>query len=158
MTYYIVIIPGFNEAQLTDNFLKSLARREKVWVFPDLPLLKAQDSLILIAFSAGVLGAIALVWGWQLQGICIKALIALDGWGVPLGGNLPIHRCSHDYFTHWSSALLGTGQDNFYAEPGVEHLQLWGSQKPIPGWRVTQGERCFMTLTNYLADLLNQYD
>jgi len=44
--------------------------------------------------------------------------------GVPLVGNFPIHRLSHDYFTHWSSAVLGSGNDSFYADPPVEHLEM----------------------------------
>lgn len=64
----------------------------------------------------------------------IKALIALDGWGVPLGGNFPIYRLSHDSFTHWSSALLGGGTESFYADPPVEHLELWRSPQTTKGW------------------------
>ncbi|MGB3188280.1 MAG: hypothetical protein WBB43_02490, partial [Limnoraphis sp.] len=64
----------------------------------------------------------------------VKALIALDGWGVPLGGNFPIYRISHDRFTHWSSALLGGGVESFYADPPVEHLDLWSSPQTARGW------------------------
>ncbi|WP_421656938.1 hypothetical protein [Leptothermofonsia sp. ETS-13] len=92
-----------------------------------------------IGFSAGVAGAIGAAWGWQWWGGKVKALIALDGWGVPLVGNFPIHRVSHDYFTHWSSALLGAGEDSFYAEPGVEHLDLWRSPHTASGWHLTAG-------------------
>ena len=62
----------------------------------------------------------------------MKALIAFDGWGVPLVGNFPIYRISHDQFTHWSSELLGKGDKSFYADPPVEHLDLWRSDKDSP--------------------------
>ena len=81
--------------------------------------------LLLIGFSAGVAGAIAAAQLWQAQGHTVVALIAIDGWGVPQLGDFPLHRISHDHFTHWSSALLGTGQDSFYADPPVAHLDLW---------------------------------
>ncbi|MEH2055230.1 MAG: hypothetical protein V7K97_03435 [Nostoc sp.] len=84
-----------------------------------------ESSIIFISFSAGVVGAIGAAHLWQLLGGCVKAFIAIDGWGVPLQGNFPIHRMSHDYFTHWSSCLLGSGQNNFYAQPAVDHLSMW---------------------------------
>ncbi|EAW34737.1 hypothetical protein [Lyngbya sp. PCC 8106] len=90
--------------------------------------------IIFICFSAGVVGAIAAAWMWQQAGGQVKALIALDGWGVPLGGNFPIYRISHDRFTHWSSALLGGGVESFYADPPVEHLDLWSSPQTARGW------------------------
>jgi hypothetical protein len=90
-----------------------------------------------IGFSAGVVGAIAAAHGWQALGGRVSSLIALDGWGVPLVGNFPIYRLSHDYFTHWSSALLGAGQDSFYAEPGVEHLDLWRSPQTVRGYSIS---------------------
>lgn len=92
---------------------------------------------VFISFSAGVVGAIGAAWGWQLLGGKVKAFIALDGWGVPLGkSNFPIHRLSHDHFTHWSSAVLGSGEDNFYAEPPVAHLEMWRSPQTVEGWWV----------------------
>ena len=90
--------------------------------------------IIFICFSAGVVGAIAAAWMWQQAGGEVKALIALDGWGVPLAGNFPIYRISHDRFTHWSSALLGAGIESFYADPPVEHLNLWSSPQTAKGW------------------------
>lgn len=145
---YVLICPGFHDRQLTENFIEGLklshSWSEKLLIFPVetypaysgfhiLEFLQAsiespiETPLIFISFSAGVVGAIAAAWGWQMSGGNIKAFIAIDGWGVPLAGNFPIHRISHDYFTHWSSALLGSGADSFYAEPPVEHLELWRS-------------------------------
>ncbi len=90
--------------------------------------------VVFIGFSAGVVGAIGAAWVWQILGGKVKALIAVDGWGMPLLGDFPCHRISHDFFTHWSSSLLGSGQDRFYADPSVEHLTLWRSPQTVTGW------------------------
>ncbi|HEY9641761.1 MAG TPA: hypothetical protein V6C57_14835, partial [Coleofasciculaceae cyanobacterium] len=93
-------------------------------------------SLLFVAFSAGVVGAIGAARLWLRAGGQVKAVIAIDGWGVPLYGDFPIHRISHDAFTHWSSAWLGAGQASFYADPAVEHLQLWRSPQTVEGWQI----------------------
>lgn len=95
--------------------------------------------ILLIGFSAGVVGAIGAAWGWQQLGGRICALIALDGWGVPLYGDFPIYRLSHDYFTHWSSALLGNSSESFYASPPAPHLELWRSPARVQG-RILRSE------------------
>ena len=97
---------------------------------------KQPNALITIGFSAGVVGAIGAAWTWRRLGGNVKAFIAIDGWGVPLKGDFPIHRMSHDYFTHWSSAWLGSGEDSFYADPPVSHLEIWRSPKTTLGWWV----------------------
>ena len=89
-----------------------------------------------IAFSAGVVGAIAAAQYWHHRGIAISHFIAIDGWGVPLAAEFPIYRISHDHFTHWSSALLGAGQVNFYADPAVDHLDLWQTPDQTLGYVV----------------------
>ncbi|HEY9727146.1 MAG TPA: hypothetical protein V6D50_11925 [Chroococcales cyanobacterium] len=185
----IIICPGMHDPQLTQEFLKGLQDgdtghllsqwSESVLIFPiqDYPAYSAihileflQDhigstkpSLVLLSFSAGVAGAIGAAWGWQVLGGTVKAFLAFDGWGVPLYGNFPIHRISHDYFTHWSSALLGGGEDNFYAEPAVEHLDLWRKPNVCKGWWVhpaTDGKRerrTHTTATKFVNQLLQQY-
>jgi hypothetical protein len=122
----------------------------------------AASELIFISFSAGVVGAIAAALAWQLQGGKVKAFIAVDGWGVPLTGNFPIHRISHDYFTHWSSALLGSGLDSFYADPPIEHLELWRNPQTAQGWWVQHSEgtsetRSPTTAAVFLNHLLQRY-
>lgn len=87
----------------------------------------------------------------------MKALIAVDGWGVPLSGNFPIHRLSHDYFTHWSSALLGSGDDSFYSDPAVEHLAIWRSPHTCQGWWVQGGKRTFTTAAQFINELGQRY-
>ena len=95
------------------------------------------DELLFIGFSAGVVGGIGTAIALQEKGVNIKAFIAIDGWGVPLWGNFPLYRFSHDYFTHWSSAILGTGKESFYADPPVEHLAMWRSPETCQGWIVS---------------------
>lgn len=155
----IIICPGIHEIELTQSFVSSLFNPNvergdqqllNILVFPGegiftlsaLHILlflrdrlnnKLESPVIFIGFSAGVVGAIAAATTWQLQGGNVKALIAIDGWGVPLWGNFPIHRLSHDYFTHWSSAILGIGEDNFYADPPVDHLSMWRSPQTVQG-------------------------
>jgi hypothetical protein len=81
------------------------------------------EPLVLIGFSAGVVGMAGAAWAWQQQ------------------GSFPIYRLSHDGFTHWSSQVLGMGQDPFYAEPGVSHLDLWRSPNRAWGWWNKEGKR-----------------
>lgn len=124
------------------------------------PANSRQVPLVFIGFSAGVVGAIAAAWGWQAQGGTVRAFFALDGWGVPLGGNFPIHRLSHDYFTHWSAALLGAGEDSFYAEPAVSHLELWVSPATAIGYQIspTSGQPAVKTTAlNFLVTRLQRY-
>ncbi|BAZ30460.1 hypothetical protein NIES4074_29200 [Cylindrospermum sp. NIES-4074] len=155
----IIICPGIHEPQITESLITELSKAadssssqdfRKILVFPEQGILtlsafhilqflhdrlgnELKSPVIFISFSAGVVGAIAAAVNWQLLGGHVKAFIAIDGWGVPLWGNFPIHRLSHDYFTHWSSAMLGGGQDNFYADPAVDHLSMWRSPQTVQG-------------------------
>ncbi|HLO48233.1 MAG TPA: hypothetical protein VK211_07410 [Kamptonema sp.] len=185
----VAICPGIHDSKLTDAFLGALSSTwglgghleptiiTPVTVFPaqDYPAYSAIDilqflwsqeqrgeSLIFISFSAGVVGAIGAAWAWQGLGGEVTAFIALDGWGVPLGGNFPIHRLSHDDFTHWSSALLGGGGESFYADPSVEHLDLWRSPQTAKGWRVGKNAegretKSPTTAAAFLVNLLKYY-
>ncbi len=153
----IIICPGIHEVAVTDHFLKALKRhqvlRDNYLIFPtnDYPafssyhllqflqqqLQDTQDqSIIFLSFSAGVVAAMGAALLWQRIGGQVRGLIAFDGWGVPLFGDFPIHRFSHDQFTHWSSALLGRGQASFYADPPVEHLDLWREIDHVTGWLI----------------------
>lgn len=118
--------------------------------------------VVFIGFSAGVVGAIGAAWGWQLLGGKVKALIAIDGWGVPLIGDFGLHRLSHDFFTHWSSSMLGSKEDSFYADPAVEHLTLWRSPQTVTGWWIDSNEEKLqsqkrMTAAEFLIMLLKRY-
>lgn len=186
---FLIICPGIHDLGLTRDFLKTLKRRKnshclsatntRILIFPtqDYPAYSAIDiveflksnitniksPVAFISFSAGVVGAMGAALSWQLLGGKVKALFAIDGWGVPLVENFPIHRLSHDYFTHWSSALLGAGKDSFYADPAVEHLELWQSPDTCQGWRVhcnmigQPEQRTYTTAADFIISLLQTY-
>ncbi|MBD2514190.1 hypothetical protein H6G93_04055 [Nostoc sp. FACHB-973] len=158
----ILVFPGKDFSSLSAlhilEFLRvSLAHRRY-------PLNNSFESpLIFISFSAGVVGAMGAAILWQLLGGRVKAFIAIDGWGVPLQGNFPIHRMSHDYFTHWSSSLLGSGQNNFYAEPAVDHIAIWRSPETVQGWWVDSSIGIFppkghLSAAEFLRMLLKRYE
>ncbi|MBW4557645.1 MAG: hypothetical protein KME59_17245 [Trichormus sp. ATA11-4-KO1] len=186
----IIICPGIHEPALTESFISEwlypisdsliYQNKVKVLVFPGHSLLalsslhilqflgdrlqhELKSPVVFISFSAGVVGAIGAAYSWQLLGGNVKAFIAIDGWGVPLCGNFPIHRISHDYFTHWSSSLLGSGHNNFYAEPPIDHLSMWRSPQIVQGWWADPSievspppER--LTATEFLHQLLKRYE
>lgn len=145
--------PAFSSPHIL-AFLHDRARLTTHRVSQHLPL-------VMISFSAGVVGAIGAAWGWQAIGGQVKALIAIDGWGVLLAGQFPIHRFSHDYFTHWSSHLLGqsTG-DSFYADPAIDHLELWRSPQTALGWQIFPNQSrqpLPITAAALLTNLLRDY-
>jgi len=183
----LVICPGIHDPRLSDRFVAALTRQLlatasnaaksqpqpifvmptqryapfsglSVWSYwqgisnPHLPLK-------VISFSAGVAGAIAAIPLWQGQGRSIAVMIAVDGWGVPQLGDFPFHRVSHDQFTHWSSALLGAGQDSFYADPAVAHLDLWQSPDRATGWAMSPlGDSLGQTTAiGFIANLLQRH-
>jgi hypothetical protein len=117
----------------------------------------ALPEILLIGFSAGVVGAIGAAYLWQSAGGAVAALIAVDGWGVPLVASFPVHRLSHDAFTHWSSAVLGAGQTNFYAEPPVAHLDLWRAPELAQGWTVRASSYTKTDAAEFLRQCLHYY-
>lgn len=178
----IIICPGIHSPQLTDNFIQSLESLDDFSLsnYLVLPTKKyaayspfdireflrqnlAQPSpsipLLFLAFSAGVVGAIGAANIWQLSGGKLTALIAFDGWGVPLIGNFPIYRVSHDYFTHWSSGLISFSQDSFYAQPDVTHLDLWRWPHNAWGWwEKPSGLKVYTNAAEFIKKLINQMD
>ena len=155
----IFICPGFHLPQLTQSFLQELSLSNSnsilsvnirifksenytalsaIHILQDLIKAYGQPHqatpVLFISFSAGVLGALGAAWGWELLGGKVKAVIAIDGWGVPLMGNFPIHRLSHDYFTHQTSIVINRPEDSFYADPEATHLQMWRSPSTVRGW------------------------
>lgn len=140
--------PGFHDAALTDSFVRSLPAfvtahishtfpTDAIALLPTLRSVFQNQPVVAIGFSAGAVGLISAAVLFQSQGHRIDQIIAIDGWGVPSLG-LPICRISHDAFTHWSSLPLGIGQENFYAEPAVDHLSLWESPAQASGWIIEQ--------------------
>ncbi|WP_017654109.1 hypothetical protein [Fortiea contorta] len=182
----IIICPGIHEPELTESFVSGWLDRRleifmastpvNIFIYPGRDCLtlsavniveflgdrlkqRQKSPVMFISFSAGVVGAIVAASWWQHLGGNIKAFVAIDGWGVPLYGDFPIHRMSHNYFTHWSSSLLGSGQDNFYAEPAVDHLSMWRSPQSIQGWRLksNQAPSC-LSAAEFLHLLLKHYE
>jgi hypothetical protein len=150
----IVLCPGIHDPVLTEGFVAALrsitlnaSDPRQLLVVPaqDWPvysphhILQFLSSLpsvtepLFIGFSAGVVGAIGAAQILHRQGVAVKALIAIDGWGVPLAARFPVYRLSHDQFTDWSSALLGGGLERFYADPAVDHLAMWQSPQRVCG-------------------------
>ncbi|MGB5631633.1 MAG: hypothetical protein WBM86_02480 [Waterburya sp.] len=170
----IIIIPGIHSPQSTDRFIEGIQDRinQNYLIMPTeeyLPYsaisisqwlnqqqLAKTEPLAFITFSAGVVGGIGTAIAWQLQGGKVPSFIAIDGWGMPLVANFPIYRVSHDHFTHWSSAILGAAAKGFYADPAVEHLELWRSPENCWGWRtMSHGLQTRCLLTDYLKDILD---
>ncbi|GAB4537772.1 MAG: hypothetical protein Tsb0014_26910 [Pleurocapsa sp.] len=171
----IVICPGIHSPQLTDSFVAKIGKEllNNCLIFPTseypaysiydiyqwLKIFQGKPStsppLIFITFSAGVVGGIGAALAWHQQGGQIKKFMALDGWGVPLIANFPIYRLSHDRFTHWSSAILGGGNQGFYCDPSVEHLTLWRSPDACWGWRTINSRKATpCSAAQYIQGLL----
>ena len=127
----IIICPGIHPSQLTEQFLLCIQDKiereflvlptEKYLPYSAIAIvqwlnskaLSQSEPLSFISFSAGVVGSFGAALVWQIQGGKVAHFIAIDGWGMPLVANFPIYRVSHDYFTHWSSSILGAGQGGF---------------------------------------------
>lgn len=170
----IIICPGVHSPELTDRFVQSISDRVEadylilptaehppynaiaVYQWLERQQLSKMQPLSFVAFSAGVVGGIGAAMAWQLRGGNVQSFIALDGWGMPSLVNFPLYRVSHDAFTHWSSQILGSGEGGFYADPEVDHLELWRSPKACRGWRIiSPGCQTRDTLLNYLTNVLN---
>lgn len=177
---HVVICPGIHAPELTQEFVQGLKTKSSqinFLIFPThnyavlsplhiLQFLRSQlgdpqrrsSPIVFITFSAGVVGAITAANLWQSLGGQVLALVAIDGWGVPLFGNFSLHRLSHDYFTHWSSAMLGSGSANFYAEPAVDHLTLWRSPQTVSGCYIKNLQPiAHVTAADFVIMLLEQY-
>jgi len=182
----IAVCPGFHPAALTYGFVEQLQTvmpaNDSLFVFPveryqaysgvdilrflheqlsrQAPDLWLRTPITFVGFSAGVVGAMGAAIALELMGGRVNALFALDGWGVPIAGRFPVHRLSHDYLTHWSSALLGAGLASFYADPGVDHLELWRLPHTVQGqWISANATQVSQSITalNFLAYWLQQY-
>jgi len=151
----VIICPGIHAIELTNSFIASLSIDHNLLVFPTnlYPAYSSwhisqwiqsqklvSDELLFITFSAGVVGGIGAAIALQTSGFKITAFIAIDGWGVLLVPLFPIYRLSHDYFTHWSSEILGAGNEGFYADPAKSHLEIWSSSESCWGWRVSRNK------------------
>ncbi len=180
----IILCPGIHDRELTQSFRDELLEQcgslglqnsvnldlhcfedGHVWGFSAPHLLGFLERLVpppmaltFIGFSAGVVGAIGAAWAWHQQGRRVQALIALDGWGVPLVAPFPIHRLSHDRFTHWSSQFMGVGATAFYADPAIAHLELWRSPHQAWGWWSRGSDLQRTTAVAVIAQLIQEYE
>ena len=169
----IIIVPGFHPPDLTADFLQGMGWQnlspEELLLLPEniLPYdsiqifqwLSQQVSLetpvYLIAFSAGVVGAMGAAILWEQQGGKIEHFFALDGWGVPILPLFPTTRISHDEFTHYTSQLLGRGKQPFYCSPPVEHLALWQNPHLAYGWwEIKYGCKVYSSVAKTINEMI----
>lgn len=141
------ICPGFADRSATEQFLAATWKPAwpqplVIWeatyqgdrVLEALRAIDPQRAIGLIGFSAGVVAALGAAQAWQRRGGRVRAVFAWDGWGVALPGGLPIYRFSHDQWTHRSSAWLGPGRAQFWADPPLAHQAFWRSPDRAWGW------------------------
>ena len=171
----VIVCPGFNQAELTDGLVQSLPQFTRPYIVRSLPISPfeiyqwlsdtlgnpaTQPPLVGIGFSAGVVGLAGAFLLWQQAGGKVAQLFAIDGWGVPVLG-LNVIRISHDRFTHLTTLPLGAGEVNFYADPGVDHLDLWGSPdqvmgRTVPWWQIAAGTGEIISAKDFLVHFLAQ--
>ncbi|MBE7382668.1 MAG: hypothetical protein F6J95_014795 [Leptolyngbya sp. SIO1E4] len=153
----LVICPGVHPALWTTQFLRQLDEhlpegKRSRRVFPvqsgnpwspyalrsflETQAIAPATPLVFVAFSAGCVAAASIATHWAQQGRPVLAVVALDGWGVPMAGPYHRYRISHDAFTHHTSTYLGAGEASFYADPPVSHQQLWCSPAQVTGQQV----------------------
>ncbi|WPF88385.1 hypothetical protein WEU38_16465 [Cyanobacterium aponinum AL20118] len=178
----IVIIGGFHNLEITTNFINYLysqikAIKDLKYIIIPTDKVQPLDGLsaynflsnylvnqscfpcpiIVISFSAGVVGAIILGKLWKARNGEVLCLLAFDGWGVPLIADFPCYRVSHDHFTHFSSLLLGGEESSFYAQPMVNHLELWRSPLEIQGrWQMKLGVEKTVKMTDFIQFCLQK--
>lgn len=173
----LIICPGMHSPRWTET-LKGQLKGGELWpsaehyVFPHHPqqawsahalrdwlgaTVALGSPLVFLGFSAGCVAAIAAAWAYQQgQDYPVEAVIALDGWGVPLAGQFATYRLSHDRYTHITGALWGQGDRAFYADPPVTHQQLWQAPQQVWGW-AGGGSGTYTTALQFLAQCLAPY-
>lgn len=154
----LIICPGVHATRWTQDFVAQLvgadrALAPRIHVSPVAPTLAwsgyplrrwltaafpipARSPLTFVAFSAGCVAAAAIAHYWGQQGGRVERVIALDGWGVPLGGPFPVQRLSHDFLTHLTTTGPAPNQAHFYGDPAVPHGHLWRYPAQVSGWMV----------------------
>ena len=150
-TSRLLVIPGVVPQEATDRFVQQLnipgVCCVPASIAPYNPIVldqftRSQDldsDLMVIAYSAGCVGALGWLPLWYRQQKTIKALMAIDGWPIPFWGKFPIYRVSHDLYTHRTTLRLGAGLEQFYCDPAVEHRSLWAYPETAWGlWNQVQ--------------------
>lgn len=157
------------EHSTTDlNLNRSVGTAETViFLPPDCPVYSPQHVLqavrplltpepwIWIGFSAGIVGGLGAARYCHDQ-FPVHAFIALDAWGVPLIAPFPIYHLSHDRWTHHIVAAFNTLEGSFFADPDVNHLDLWETPDRVSGWDCQRG--CPPSRTNaatYIGQFVN---
>lgn len=172
----LLICSGYHSPDLTHSFLQSLLKvvtPAHLWVLPvgsvsellsmllkGKPAPQTDQLLQVIGFSAGVVAAYPLVTAWQSLGGTSR-LIAIDGWGMPLLGDLSIYRMSHDQWTHRTTYFPSPGESNgyFYASPAVDHLTLWQSPHTTQGMGTLSKAAPYpMTALEFICSVLSTHD
>lgn len=156
----IVICPGLVAAAASQRFWQmvqqhlsaeanpsTMASNDVIFLPPDCPvyspehvlqalqpfLTPVQNPWVWIGFSAGVVGGLGAARHCHPQ-FPVQRFIALDAWGVPLIAPFPIDHLSHDRWTHQVVSTFNTLNSSFYADPGVNHLDLWETPSTVTGW------------------------
>ncbi|WP_448561795.1 hypothetical protein [Trichothermofontia sp.] len=135
--------PAYSPGHLL-TFLRA-AQPDPPWVF--------------LGFSAGCVAIAGVLPILSVWGIPITAIFALDAWGVWFPTTQPVHHLCHDRLTHWSAHLWREPKDSFYADPPVEHLNLWRSPHQVMGWQMSvHPQQCrYTTALKFLANHLATY-
>jgi len=181
MSDYLIICGGIHPIELTNSFMDSWDNFSNQNYLPNHRIFPTNkypaydckqilqyiveqqinsqsDSLIFLAFSAGVVGAIGAARLWQRQGGKVKGFFAFDGWGVPLIADFPIHCFSHDQFTHHTSAFWVKNQDHFSVYPKVSHQDMWRSPFNLNGyWHKKNNEKIICKGGVFIDFWLRQY-
>jgi hypothetical protein len=117
-----------------------------LWTTPE------KQHVVIVAFSFGVVQAAT--FAALLPPETMAGSIAVDGWCVPLRGPWPIYRLSHDLPTHRNGLRFGGGDEQFFAAPEVNHLQLWSQPHQVWGWSCTAAGHRRTTAACFLMERL----
>ncbi|MEO0801483.1 MAG: hypothetical protein AAFY57_04305 [Cyanobacteria bacterium J06642_2] len=145
--------PALNSAWFPEDTMPFCPHLAEQWM-RQLGLWRSRP-LRLVGFSAGCVAMQAIAA--ELGSDCVKAIVAVDGWCVPLDSMAaPVYRLSHDLITHENGLAWGGGCAQFYADPAVSHLYLWGNPERVRGWQLSDLGRKRTTAANFLFDVLLQ--
>lgn len=156
----LVICGGFHPPHLSDNLTHALTTDPHIASWPTVVLPRVEQGaalsahalrrrlqalvtdsypIVILAFSAGGVGGVGLAHHWHRYGGGVRALVLVDGWGIPAAGPFPIYRLCHDYGAYRAETRLGPVTGGFWAAPGVAHRALWQYPAAARGWRVDRG-------------------
>lgn len=167
----LIICPGFHEPAWTDKWLRGMAlEATQVRCLPPLePVYSpgvvlefcqahcdATQPLVMVAYSAGVVGGLGAAERWQALGGVVGGVVVIDAWGVPLWGKFPLVTVSHDWITDACGQAWGK-QNHFFAQPAVTHAQLWQSPQGAWGLGTLNGETTRQTAKTFVQKNVKQF-